>query len=94
MLIPVLQKQRFTRTDGKTTRKKNVFSPSDGHGITIIRDVMALISRSVRAMLCCIVCITLDDVSFKFLRKLPAPPFIDENNPPPPMPMDDDTGTS
>lgn len=32
---------------------------------------------------CWTVCITLDEVSFKFFRKLPAPPLMDENRPPP-----------
>lgn len=32
---------------------------------------------------CCTVCITFDEVSFRFFKKLPAPPLMDENSPPP-----------
>lgn len=31
---------------------------------------------------CCTVCITFEEVSFKFFKKLPAPPLIEENSPP------------
>lgn len=56
--------------------------PSDGHGITRILEVMALMSRSVRAIDCWTVCMTLEEVSFRFLKKPDAPPLIDENKPP------------
>lgn len=63
-------------------------NPSDGQGITSTRDVIALMSRSVRAIVCCTDCITLDEVSFKFLNKLPAPPLIDENENSPPAALE------
>lgn len=43
-------------------------------------------SRSVRAIDCCTVCITFDEVSLRFLKKPDAPPLSDEKRPPAPGP--------
>lgn len=40
-------------------------------------------NQTFRSTYCCTDCTTLLDVSFRFLKKLPAPPLIVENRPPP-----------
>lgn len=63
-------------------------NPSDGHGITSTRDVIALMSKLVRAIDCWTFWMTFSDLSFRFFNKLPAPPLIDENENRPPAPAE------